>query len=304
MSAIDLHLHTCYSDGIPIPEDVVRKAKETGYKIIAITDHDGTGGIAKARAEGKRLGIKVIPGIELFSEFEMPDVFSDTLDNTKYEMHILGYGIDPNSKPLRKRLAEQMEKRNARAHEYIRILRSQGCDLDYDEIKKSSPCETVWKTTIARTIVKKGMISEFHDAFRGGRYFDSPEIRSIPHENIEAMEAIDLINGAGGKAFLAHPYQLEYANRSLDSDEAYLARLEFVASALAAAGMTGIEAYYPTHDAKMTAYILSLADDLGLRVSRGSDDHGTPSRLKHMGDFAVKEDPSRLTWAEELAAEY
>ncbi len=300
MNTIDLHLHTYFSDGVSAPEEVVRRAKSAGYKTIAITDHDGTDGIERAQAEGRKLGINVIPGIEMFAEFEMPDVFSDSLDDIKYEMHILGLGIGPNSAPLRKQLESQMEKRNKRAIEYIRIFNELGYDISLDEVKNFTYSHTVWKTWIARLLVKKGIISDFHDAFSGGRFFDLPQIRAIPHENTEAMEAIDLINGAGGQAFLAHPYQLAYKGRRTDSEEVYMTRLEVVASALTAAGMTGIEAYYPTHSAKMTSYLISLADDLGLRVSRGSDDHGLEEPVKRMGDFQVVSDGSRLAWVEDL----
>ena len=67
---VDLHIHTYYSDGQASPSSIVKKAAVMGYSVIAITDHDGTGGVKEALTEGKEEGLVVIPGIELATELE------------------------------------------------------------------------------------------------------------------------------------------------------------------------------------------------------------------------------------------
>ncbi len=62
---VDLHIHTNFSDGSLSPAGVVRMAHRIKLAAIAITDHDMTGGIKPAVAEGKNIGIEVIPGIEI-----------------------------------------------------------------------------------------------------------------------------------------------------------------------------------------------------------------------------------------------
>src|SRR3712207_9369301 len=39
----ELHLHTAYSflDGASLPEELIARAAELGYRALAITDHDG-----------------------------------------------------------------------------------------------------------------------------------------------------------------------------------------------------------------------------------------------------------------------
>ena len=62
---IDLHVHTTASDGQYTPTQIIEKASEKNIKVIAITDHDTYAGVDEAMAAGEKLGITVIPGIEL-----------------------------------------------------------------------------------------------------------------------------------------------------------------------------------------------------------------------------------------------
>ena len=44
----DLHLHTTASDGSDTPAELIRKARERGIDVIAITDHDTLAGSNEA----------------------------------------------------------------------------------------------------------------------------------------------------------------------------------------------------------------------------------------------------------------
>ena len=44
---VDFHIHTTASDGEATPTQIVRRAAELEYDIIAITDHDNTNGVAE-----------------------------------------------------------------------------------------------------------------------------------------------------------------------------------------------------------------------------------------------------------------
>ncbi|MEW4451157.1 PHP domain-containing protein, partial [Bremerella sp. JC817] len=85
----DLHVHTTHSDGSCTPGDVVRAAATVGLSALSITDHDTLSAFAVARPEAQRLGIELIPGIELSAS-----------DGTR-EVHILGHFIDPDDPDLR-----------------------------------------------------------------------------------------------------------------------------------------------------------------------------------------------------------
>ncbi|MGH2505473.1 MAG: PHP domain-containing protein, partial [Ktedonobacterales bacterium] len=78
---IDLHTHSTASDGLLAPDALVRFAREQGLDLIALTDHDTTAGVAAARAEGERIGLTVIDGIEINTD----------LPEGGGEAHVLGY---------------------------------------------------------------------------------------------------------------------------------------------------------------------------------------------------------------------
>ena len=62
---IDLHTHSIKSDGSMTPAEVVREAKKAGLSAIALSDHDTVDGVKEAMEEGKRIGVEVVPAIEL-----------------------------------------------------------------------------------------------------------------------------------------------------------------------------------------------------------------------------------------------
>ena len=66
MGLADLHMHTIFSyDGTaPVPA-VLRRAREVGLDVIAITDHDVIEGALLAMELAPHYGVEVIPGIEV-----------------------------------------------------------------------------------------------------------------------------------------------------------------------------------------------------------------------------------------------
>ena len=62
--SMDLHTHSAYSDGDLSPADIVRRAREAGVALLAVTDHDSMDGVAEALDAAEREGIAVAPGVE------------------------------------------------------------------------------------------------------------------------------------------------------------------------------------------------------------------------------------------------
>ena len=61
MSYIDLHVHSCASDGTMTPEEVVDCAARAGLSAIALTDHDTTAGFQEPWRQRKKDGRPVFP---------------------------------------------------------------------------------------------------------------------------------------------------------------------------------------------------------------------------------------------------
>ncbi|MCD6328164.1 PHP domain-containing protein [bacterium] len=188
---IDLHLHSNASDGTETPSVLVRMASELGLAAISLTDHDTIEGVAEAMSEGERLGVEVIPGIELNSFFMGRPV------------HILGLLIDPASDSLRDFAARRREARLVRAREMIRRLAEAGKPIDMDLVLKTAEGGIVGRVHIARALVQRGAAASVSEAFKSYVRRGSPYYVSLDKPTPEQVIAV--IQDAGGIAALAHP---------------------------------------------------------------------------------------------------
>jgi len=68
----DLHNHTTASDGEYTPTRLVQQAADIGLEAVAVTDHDTLSGLEEAIEHGHKLGITVIPGVEVTFRFRRP----------------------------------------------------------------------------------------------------------------------------------------------------------------------------------------------------------------------------------------
>ena len=292
----DLHLHTYYSDGKESPAVVVRRAKEHGLDVIAITDHDGMGGVEEAVEEGKRLGVQVVRGVEFSAELaeDVPG-----FEGCTHYMHILGYGMDPQHPELKKALDYIQERREWRNEALRRVFEELGYPMTMEELKAQSINGFVGKVSFARLLVNKGYCPSVVDAFDDDQFLLHPKVKAIHRYKIPAAEAIRVVNEAGGQTFFAHPFQLSFKPPKWEEPEVYRQRQETVIRHLRDLGMAGIECWYPTHTPEQTAFLLDLAHRLGMLTSKGSDDHGANARpVKKMGNFSVEADLSMLKWVE------
>jgi 3',5'-nucleoside bisphosphate phosphatase len=260
----DLHLHTTASDGILTPTEVVFAAKEKGLSAIAITDHDTTSGLEEALAEGKRIGLEVLPGIEL-----------STLSGER-EIHILGYLNEWNSKTLQGILSKIIESRQNRAHKIIEKLNLLGLEIQLANVEEIAGAEFVGRPHIARAMQKKGYIKDIKEAFtvdyigRGGRAYVERFIIS-PEESIKTLLSI------GAIPVLAHPGYLSQG-KPISEEEIAL---------LKSRGLRGIEVYYNMHNPEQTVLYKSIAEKYNLLLTGGSDCHGYEDELNRIGSLKL-----------------
>ena len=112
----DLHLHSSCSDGSDTPAQVVRFAAKRGMTLVALTDHDNVLGVPEAMQEAERIGIRLLPSIEMDAEWP-------------HEMHILGLDIDIREPNMKKALAIALQRRGVRNREIVNRLSHIGCDV-------------------------------------------------------------------------------------------------------------------------------------------------------------------------------
>ncbi|MDD5101996.1 MAG: PHP domain-containing protein [Endomicrobiaceae bacterium] len=247
---VDLHIHTSYSDGVFSPFEAVAYASKVGLSAISITDHDTVDGIGEAIEAGKQYGVEVIPGIELSAE----------LDNiTKTEMHILGYYINWKSQTFKDALSIFKKVRVQRAKEIFSKLESIGIKLKPDGLIACIGEKIVGRLHFAKALLEGKYVSSISDAFQKYLGIDKPAY--VPKHYITPADAIGLIIRAGGIPVLAHPYYGHYSNKN-------------IFKGLINDGLMGIEAWHNRHPQHIVKKFLSIADEMNLIATGGSDCHG------------------------------
>ena len=255
---VDLHLHSTASDGTLAPGALVRRAAEEGFATLALTDHDTVAGIAEAQAAAREAGIRLIPGVELSC-------------GAQKELHILGYGIDPQNEPLLAFSRHRREEREARAQKMVARLAQAGRKITRE---RQLPLDraVVASPHVARARVEAGYASSVSDAF--DRFLVPGKCGYVPREDVRVAQAVALIHGAGGVAVLAHPMQLKLGDMALDA----------LVREWKGQGLDGLEVYHPSAQNNHAAMLLHLAWREGLLVTGGSDFHGEAVRESRIGE--------------------
>lgn len=259
---IDLHVHTTMSDGTFSPEEVVRKAAETGIKAIAVTDHDTVAGVTRARAEGVTSGIEVVAGVEVSTHREHGI------------LHILGYFVNCNDPELLCALEYLRNGRRERIPKIISKLRNCGVHVSEAEVYDSAAGGVPGRPHVATVLVRKHYVSTLQDAF--DRYLRRGAPAYVDKAKLSPHRALSVITQAGGLPVLAHPYSLKEDDPN---------RLEKTIMDLMTNGLKGIEAYYPVHTPQQTRLYLRLASRFNLAVTGGTDFHGSNKPDIELGIF-------------------
>ncbi len=312
---IDLHSHSYCSDGIQTPESMAEDAKQAGIDVYALTDHDSTACLDRARSKARELGVRTIPGIEVSAEDD--------------SMHILGLGIDSDNGALKSLLVNTSQERRNRLKAILRKLSQmeKPVDLEQDILLpklnferrldglpplQSSPGEAallsqirgqITRPDIARALVRKGYAYNSRDAF--DRYIGDDAPAGVPLKGPPFSAAIAAIHAAGGLAVLAHPYTIsKYKKFPVSFSGKSFATFEDLAKTLLEAGLDGFEAYRPNWEKDLSDVkrLQKIAADFAAPSGRavlftsGSDYHGyapdDPNRLgaRSLGVPDVPED--------------
>lgn len=258
------HMHSYYSDGVLSPRALAKRFCDEEYDVIALTDHDGIDGVEEFLESCEELGIRGVTGIEFSTELE--------LDGTAYELHILGYNFDPKNEELNSVCSELRNRRHERNVRLVDALNELGFGLDLEELERRSKGGYVGKPDIARELVRRGILSEPKEAFTE-KVFERPEIKAIRKEKLSSGEAIRLIRGAGGTAFLAHPAKIKEIKGKRGSEE-FFEELERILIALRKLGLGGLECIYPVNTEEEQFRFIQLAGKYHLHISSGTDFHG------------------------------
>ena len=258
---IDLHAHTTASDGDLTPARLVTAAVAAGLHTLAVTDHDTVDGIPEALAAGLDHGIRVIPGVEL------------TAQVPRGSMHLLGYFTQGAPAPLVDTLVELTVFREARIRRIVERLGELGVAIEWDDVRARAAGQ-LGRPHVAAALVAAGHADSLNHAF--DRWLADGQSAHVPSRGLDPVEAVRLVGDSGGAAVLAHPGSLGLNPRHLSS---------FV-QRLAAAGLAGIEVHRPEHAPDQRDTYRTIARQLKLVPSGGSDFH-RPDGPFALGDTGV-----------------
>lgn len=250
MDRIDLHIHTTASDGSVSPAGVAEKAAAAGLRAIAITDHDNAGGVTPAVLRGTELGLEVIPGVELSTDWQ------------GHKAHLLGYFIDASSPALEPALNWATNERETRNRKMVSLMQADGFDISFEALQETYPGTVLGRPHMAEHLMRKGYVTSVKEAFR--RYLGDGTPYGLPKRRLDLGFAVSCIRDSGGVAVLAHPLQYGHDKETL---------LRFIDEAVAL-GVSGLEAVYSEHSPQEEALVRRLAEERGLCITGGSDYHG------------------------------
>ncbi|KAB2341378.1 PHP domain-containing protein [Actinomadura rudentiformis] len=250
---IDLHCHSDVSDGTRPPAEVMRRAREAGLDVVALTDHDTVAGWQEAADAAVALPdpLEFVPGIEL------------SCKKNGDSLHLLGYLFDPEEPELAAELARIRDDRVIRAERMVERLQQLGVDITWAQVRDLAGGESVGRPHIARAMVAAGVVPTVDDAFTE-RWIAAGGRAHVDRYALDPARAVRLLNQAGGVTVLAHPRARKRGY--VFGDE--------VIEELAAAGLRGVEVDHPDHTPADRARLRDLAGGLGLAVTGASDDHG------------------------------
>jgi len=251
----DLHTHSTASDGQYTPTELAQLVKKRGAEVWALTDHDSVDGVDEAIRAGGALGLRVVRGVELSAD--------DCLN-----LHILGYDL---SVPAIKDWFDSLQGgRNDRKYRSRDFLRTKGLEIPLDEVDEEAAGGSVGRPHFAKVMLRHGYVSARREAF--DLYLDTPEFQEMEKgTKPSAQECVERIKAAGGKASLAHPYQIGLHRESLEE----------LVGRLKGYGLDAVECCYPIHTSEQTAEYLRIARKYGLYITGGSDFHGEKNKPDH-----------------------
>lgn len=261
-SYVDLHMHSIASDGTDLIPELLQKIREAGIKTFALTDHDTIQGVLEMQ--------KIVPaevtfirGVEFSCKTEIA------------KCHILGYNYDPENKEFREFVAEAHAVRRDKTERRIQYLAKElGFKFTEAEIATVKSKTSPTKFDFAELIRKRLQQEQpgITDKEIVAAYF-----KNLPGGRVDALRGIRAIKAAGGIAVWAHP--LGGTGERRISHENFSKQLDLLCSV----GLDGLECYYSEFTKEEIEMLCEAATQKGLKISGGSDYHGTGKPHLHLG---------------------
>lgn len=273
---IDLHAHSNVSDGTQPPAELIAAAAEAGLDVVALTDHDTTDGWAEASAAARKLGVALVPGMEVSCR-----------TREGISVHLLSYLHDPAHPGLLEEITKSKDARFTRAERMVSLL-AEDYPLSWDDvIHHVAPGATLGRPHIADALVAAGVVEDRSEAFE--TILTSRSRYWVQHYAPDPAAAVELVRAAGGVPVFAHP--VASSRGRIVGEHTYREMID--------AGLAGLEINHRDNPEQGRAFLRRLAAEHDLLVTGSSDYHGA-GKPNLLGENTTS--PEVLARIEELAS--
>jgi len=269
---IDLHIHSSCSDGQMSIEQVFKEASERGIEVISITDHDSIDCQENASYLAREYNIQYIYGLELSIIYSHPEY-----KNSKpISLDFLAYQYDIKNTVLINKLEELRIHRKKRAEMILDRInnelmiegKKELTSRDLENIENSVD-GAFGRPHIADYMVKKGVVNNRQEAF--DKYLVKCNVPKMP---LSLTEVAELVKGAGGKLFFAHPNHPR--GTSLIKLTTDLKEQQEIITETILPFIDGIECWHSAHDQLTVKTYTQYSKKHDLLMTGGSDCHQQP----------------------------
>ena len=260
-AAIDLQLHTTYSDGTWTPEQLIDYLVSEQFSLAAITDHDRVDTAAGLQQIAAEKQLPLLTAVEMSTSWK-----GEPTD-------VLCYGFDPEENALQDLAQAIARRQRENTREVCKNLQKSGICFPQHELDALLAKPSAQQPHELVALLKKL-----------GYGTGEPSAGSLITEagfswaTNEIAEVCDATHRSGGVCLIAHPGRGEgytcYDPKLLDELRRQVP-------------IDGLEVYYPLHTPEQMVMYREYAKTHGLLTSSGSDSHGPDKKpIKYRAELS------------------
>lgn len=265
---VDMHMHTTYSDGTQTVEEVLKICEEKKLEYISLTDHN----TCKQYKDDAYLNNNIFKG-KIIKGAEMNATFNNK------SVEVLAYDIKDTwiiDEWSNKFFSEEVLKRQQEEskRKFLEICDRKGLIYDEEKIKKDIALTDYITIYIYHELMRHEenyeILGEFANNLnlfirKGLMNPESDYYVSVNCPKPNYSDVVDIVHKAGGKVFLAHPFEYRLEDT-----------IGFIDELRKEKELDGIECFHPSaEDGNKISILIKYARDNNLYISGGSDSHGS-----------------------------
>ncbi len=255
---IDLQIHSIYSDGYLTPTAAAKFLAKQGIKVASLTDHNTTSGWSEFAVACRRLNIKAIPGVEIYS----------SLNGQK--LNLLWYNLPIGNPQIESLFIASQRHWMIRLRQHLfKLVKAkllvEGSQTVVDNFDNYVPTNGLLDALLLipgnqSLLAKQLGSSRFREEEAIGLLFNNQKVGRLSPSCVDMRRIIKLRQELGGQLVLCHPAK----SRSIRAS--FIGKLKDI-------GLDGIEVLSPHHSLGAVMYAQDLAERYDLIVTAGSDFH-------------------------------